>query len=48
MMALILGLAVVALVIVVALASRGGGPRVTHIDIRREHDKDEPEDRGDA
>ena len=38
--AMIIGLAVVALVVVVALASRGSGPRVTQIDIRRDREKD--------
>jgi hypothetical protein len=46
--ALIIGLCVVALVVVIALASQRSGPRVTHITRTVRKDEDEPEDRGDA
>jgi hypothetical protein len=38
--ALLIGIGVVALVIAIALASRSGGPRVTIIKHRRERDGD--------
>ena len=41
MTALLIGIGVVALVIAIALASRGGGPRVTIIKHRRERDGDD-------
>ena len=38
--ALIVGLAVLALIVAIAISQRGG-PRVTHIETRREHDEGE-------
>ena len=39
--AMIIGLAVVALIVVIAIVSRGSGPRVTHIETRRESEEGE-------
>ena len=39
--AMIVGLLVVAFVIVIAIVSRGSGPRVTHIETRRESEEGE-------
>jgi hypothetical protein len=39
--AMIVGLLVVVFVIVIAIVSRGSGPRVTHIETRRESEEGE-------
>jgi hypothetical protein len=43
MTALLIGLAVVALVVIIVLASQGSGPRVTRIDRTIRHEKEDDE-----